>query len=444
MARKKLGELSLRDVLIVGIPSLLLVVAGFWIASKFIRPAPPDYLIISTGGEGGAYQLYAARYRQILTRDGIELRERPSAGALENIKRLRDPTEEVDVAFVQGGSERGAEDDTLVALGSFYYEPLWVFYRGKEDIDRLTQLKGRRVAIGPEGSGTRKLALELLEASGVADAPTQLLDYGGLAAVQAIQEGKADVVFVAGAAQSAAVWSLLYSENVKLMNFSQAEAYTRRYSYLSKVVLPQGAIDLMRNMPARDVTLVAPVATLVAREETHPALIDLLLQATAEVHGEPGLFQKPKEFPKPTQVDFPLSKEADRFYKSGKPFLQRYLPFWAATFIDRMVVMLIPIFAVLVPLIKIAPQLYGWRVRSRIYRWYGELKFLENELEQSPAAHSQADWLAKLERIERGVEHLPTPLAFSDQLYTLRSHVDMVRTIIVRKTASSGEKSVTT
>jgi TRAP-type uncharacterized transport system substrate-binding protein len=439
MPRKKLSELSMRDLLIVGIPSLLLVIAGFWIASKFIRPAPPNYLIISTGGDGGAYQLYAARYRQILARDGIELRERPSAGALENIKRLRDPTEEVDVAFVQGGSERGTEEDALVALGSFYFEPLWAFYRGKEDIDRLTQLKGRRIAIGPEGSGTRKLALELLEASGVAGPPTQLLDFGGLAAVQAIQEGKADVVFVAGAAQSAAVWSLLYADNVKLMDFNQAEAYTRRYSYLSKVVLPHGAIDFMRDIPARDVTLVAPVATLVAREETHPALIDLLLQAATEVHSEPGLFQKPKEFPKPTQVDFPLSKEADRFYKSGKPFLQRYLPFWAATFIDRMVVMLIPIFAVLVPLIKIAPQLYGWRVRSRIYRWYGELKFLENELEQKPATYSQAEWLAKLDRIERGVEHIPTPLAFADQLYTLRSHVDMVRTIIVRRTAETGQ-----
>jgi hypothetical protein len=267
--------------------------------------------------------------------------------------------------------------------------------------------------------------------------PTQLLSVAGLAAAEALKKGEADAVFVVGAAQSGAVWSLLYSEGVKLMSFSLADAYTRRFPYLSKVMLPQGGIDLMRNLPARDVTLVAPVATLVAREDTHPALIDLLLQAAAEVHGGAGLFQLPGEFPKPTQVDFPLSREAERYYRSGKPFLQRYLPFWAATLVDRLVVMLVPIIAVLIPLLRFAPYLYSWRVRRRIYRWYGELKFLENEIESDPGALTQAEWLARLERIDRGVEHIRTPLAYSDQLYTLRSHIGLVRESVMRKTDSS-------
>jgi TRAP-type uncharacterized transport system substrate-binding protein len=437
MPQKRLSELSLRDVLAIGIPSLLALIAGFWIAAQFVRPAPPDHLVLSSGSEGGGYQLYAARYREILAREGIELRELPSAGSLENLGRLLDEKQQVDVAFVQGGSGVGVEAPHLVALGSIYCEPLWVFYRGARELDRLTQLQGKRLAIGPEGSGTRELALELLEANGVNRAPTQLLSVAGLAAAEALKKGEADAVFVVGAPESGAVWSLLYSEGVKLMSFSLVDAYTRRFPYLSKVVLPQGGIDLMRNLPARDVTLVAPVATLVAREDTHPALIDLLLQAAAEVHGGAGLFQRPGEFPKPTQVDFPLSREAERYYRSGKPFLQRYLPFWGATLVDRLIVMLVPIIAVLIPLLKFAPYLYGWRVRRRIYRWYGELKFLENEIEGDPAALTQAEWLARLERIDRGVEHIRTPLAYSDQLYTLRSHIGLVRESVMRKTDNS-------
>jgi TRAP transporter TAXI family solute receptor len=434
MPRKKFRELSLRDLLAIGIPSLAALIAGFWIAAQFVKPAPPDRLVLSSGAQGGAYQLYAARYRQILERQGIELRERPSAGSLENLKRLNDGHEEVDVAFIQGGTAAGAEAPHLVTLGAVYYEPLWVFYTGAKELDRLTQLRGKRIATGPEGSGTRKLALDLLEANGVDGASARLLPLGGLAAVEALQTGEADAVFVVGAAQSGAVWSLLYSPGVRLMSFNLAEAYSRRFPYLSELVLPQGGIDLMRNIPPRDVRLIAPVATLVAREDTHPALIDLLLQAAAEVHGEAGLFQKAGEFPKPIKVDFPLSQEAERFYRSGKPFLQRYLPFWAATLVDRLIVMLVPIVAVLIPLLRFAPYLYSWRVRRRIYRWYGELKFLENEIATDPSAQTPREWLSRLERIERGAENIPTPLAFADQLYTLRAHIGLVREIIMRKT----------
>lgn len=431
---RKLREISLRDLLTVGIPALLLLIGGFWLAAQFIKPAPPDYFVLSSGSDGGAYQLYAARYKLVLENSGIELRERPSAGSLENLKRLRDPHEEVDVAFIQGGTAQGVEAENLVSLGSMYYEPLWVFYRGKGRIERLTQLKGQRLAIGPEGSGTRKLALELLEASGAATAPTRLDPADGMRAVAALREGKVDAVFVVGSAQSAAVWSLLYLDGAKLMSFAQAEAYTRRFPYLSKVVLPYGAIDFVRGIPARDVTLVAPVATLVARSDMHPALVGLLLQTAAQVHGGPEPFGKAGEFPSSRQTDFPLSKEAERFYKSGKPFLQRYLPFWAATLVDRMVVMAIPFFALLIPIVRVAPQLYRWRVSSRIYRWYGQLKFLENEVKRDPAKHSREEWFAQLAHIEEGVDRIPTPLAFADQWYTLREHIGLVRQVIREKT----------
>ncbi|MBI4754225.1 MAG: ABC transporter substrate-binding protein [Betaproteobacteria bacterium] len=425
--RRKLRELSLRDALTVGLPLVLVLVAGFWLAAQFIKPAPPDFLVFSSGGEGGAYQLYAARYQQILSGEGIELRERPSAGSIDNLQRLLDEDGDVDAAFVQGGTGADIATDRLVSLGSLYPEPLWIFYRGHRDLDHLGQLRGLRLAVGPEGSGTRKLALELLEANGIAAAPTRLLPLSGLEAVKALRQGRVDVLFVVGAAHSAAVWSAFYTPGVRLMSLANAEAYPRRFPYLSHLVLPQGAIDLERSIPQQDVHLVAPVATLVVREGLHPALIDLLLQAAQEAHGGHGLFQKQGEFPRATQVDFPLSPEAQRFYRSGKPFLQRYLPFWIATLLDRMLVMLIPLFAVLIPVLKFAPSLYGWRVRSRIYRWYGELKFLEDEMERDPRARPANEWMQRLENIERNASRIRTPLAFADQLYTLRQHIALVR-----------------
>jgi TRAP-type uncharacterized transport system substrate-binding protein len=430
---KPLREFSLRDLLVVGLPALALLVGGFWLAAQFIKPAPPDHLYISSGAAGGSYQLYVERYRQVLAKNGIELREQPSAGSIENLKRLLDEQDNTEIALVQSGTADGINTDKLFSLGYLYHEPLWVFYRGRHELDRLTQLKGRRIAIGPEGSGTRKLALQLLEDNGVDAGNAALLPLGGLAAAEALRTHKVDVVFLVGTERSAAVWSLLYAAGVRLMSLSHAEAYARRHPHLVRLTLPQGAIDLVRNIPSRDVALVSPMATLVAHDSAHPALAWLLLEAAQEVHREAGIFQRPGEFPRAGEADFPLLPQAERFYKSGKPFLQRYLPFWLANLIDRTVVMLVPFFALLIPILKFAPSLYSWRVRSRIYRRYGELKFLEAQVETNPELHGRAEWLEKLDRIDEDVQHIPTPLAFADMLYTLRSHVELVRATILRR-----------
>jgi TRAP transporter TAXI family solute receptor len=435
-SRRKLSEYSPRDLFVVGLPLLLLIVAGFWFASRFIKPAPPDTLIITTGSDHAAYQYYASRYKTILARNGIKLKELPSEGSVENLQRLKDPGVKVDVGLIQGGTGAGTDEDGLVSLGSLCPEPLWVFYRGKENLDRLTQLKGKRVAIGPEGSGTRKLALDLLQANGIVGEPTQLLPVTGLDAAAALNAGQVDAVVLVGAARSAAVWTLLYSGGVKIMSFSQAEAYTRRFPFLSKVVLPAGGIDFVKNIPDRDISLVAATATLVAREDTHPALINLLLQAASEVHGRPNLFQKPHEYPNATPVDFDLSKDAEHYFKSGPPLLQRYLPFWAATLLDRTMVMLIPLIALLLPLLKVAPGLYTWRVRSRIFRYYGELKFLEAEMESDFSRHTPEEWREHLNRLDRLARHLHTPQSFMDQIYTLRTHIEMVRATLERLSAA--------
>lgn len=436
----RLRRTSRRDIAIVGLSALTLVAGAFWAAAQFVRPAPPKQLVIATGGAGGAYQRYAAEYKQFLDKFGVELIERPTSGAIENASLLRNGGQTVDAAFIQGGTAEPVEGDGLTSLGAFYYEPLWIFYRDaispNKPLEHVADLKGRRIAIGGAGGGNRQLALDVLHANDMDAGAAKLVDIDGLDAVAALTSGKIDAAMVVGPTQSAAVWLMLYTPGIRIMNLSNAETYVRMFPYLSKVVLPEGAIDLVKNIPARDISLVAPMATIAVRSGTHPAHIDLLLQAAREVHGRPGIFHRPGDFPKAQGVDLPLAPEAERFYKSGKPFLQRYLPFWAATLIDRLIVMLIPLFAILLPVVRFAPTIYGWRVRSRIYRRYGELKFLEADVECDPQRHSQAEWLDKLDGIERGINRIPMPLAFSDMLYTLRSHVALVRETIRKRTAA--------
>lgn len=435
MRKLRMREYSPRDVIAIALPALLVIALGFYVTAQFIKPAPPRQMTLSSGAAGGAYESLALKYKDALARYDVELVIQPSAGAIENLDRLR--KSETEAAFIQGGSTNANPEETIRSLGNLYYEPLWIFYRAQSDqasLSRLSDLRGKRIAVGAVGSGTRHLALELLHTNGVNEENSRLLPQGGFQVVERLQRGQLDAVLVIGTPTSAVVWQLLYTDGVRLMSLSQAEAYTRRFPHLAKLVLPAGSIDMIRHIPARDVQLVAPAATLAVNEELHPALMGLLLQAASEIHGEAGIFQAPREFPKASSVDFPLAPEAERYYTSGKPFLQRYLPFWAAILVDRMVVMLIPLLAVLVPVFKLAPSLYGWRIRSRIYKRYGELKFLEAEIERDPGAFSQAEWLARLDAIEAHVNRLPTPLPFSDMLYTLRMHVGLVREVILRKT----------
>jgi TRAP transporter TAXI family solute receptor len=437
MRKLRLREYSPRDVIAIALPVIAILILGFYITAQFIKPAPPHQMTLSSGSPGGAYESFALRYKDVMARYGIELIIQPSAGAIENLARLRNG--ETEAAFIQGGSADSNPEETIRSLGNLYYEPLWVFYRAAPDqptLSRLSDLRGKRIAVGAEGSGTRHLAVQLLHANGVNEDNSRLLAQSGLSIAERLQKGQLDAALVVGTPTSALVWQLLYTDGVRLMSLAEAEAYTRLFPFLSRLVLPAGSIDLIRHMPAHDVQLVAPAATLAVSEDLHPALMSLLLQAASEIHGEAGIFQRPNEFPKASSVDFPLAPEAERYYKSGKPFLQRYLPFWAAVLVDRMVVMIIPLLALLVPLFKIAPGLYSWRIRSRIYKRYGELKFLEAEVERSPLAHTQEEWLKRLDAIENHVNHLPTPLPFSDMLYTLRSHIVLVRKAILQRTAT--------
>ena len=432
-------HLSLHDAVIIGALAVALLFAVFWATYKFMRPAPPSHVTIITGPNDGAYQIYAARYKEFFARSGITLEIKPSAGAAENLQRLQDRNEEIDIGFLQSGATLGKEIEGLVSLGVIYPEPLWLFHQKDFDLTGLEALKGKRVAIGPEGSGTRSLALELLRAHAVADTPTVLSPLGGMNAAQALLNKEVDAVFVVGPAQSSAVWTMLYTPSLAMFSFTQAEAYVRRFPYLSALTLPRGTIDLPQNIPPKDMSLIAPSTNLVAREDFHPALIDLTLQALSANHGGAGLFARAGQFPTPNGVEIPLSREAERYYKTGKPFLQRYLPFWAATLVDRLVFMLLPIIALLFPLFRIAPFLYSWRIRRRIFRYYGELKVIELDAQQQPNSKSRGEWLEEIDRIERAAHRIPTPLAFANQVYTLRQHVQMVRKALLQRFSEAGK-----
>ncbi|HUO43731.1 MAG TPA: TAXI family TRAP transporter solute-binding subunit [Burkholderiales bacterium] len=430
LRRRSINYVSLRDMAVASWPVLLIVAATLLIAWHFVQPAPPTELIMAAGSEDGAYYGFAKRYREILARDGVNLVLRKTPGSIENLRSLNDENSDIDAAFVQGGIGTADDNPNVESIGSLFYEPVWVFYRSARPLDRLTELRGMRIAVGPENSGTRILAIALLAANGIRVSDVALSDLSGRKATQALQQRAVDAVFFVAAAEAWSVRDALRDSHIKLMNFTRAQAYTRRFSYLSEVVLPRGAIDLARDIPAQDVHLLATTANLLTRWDLHPTLVGLLAAAATEVHGDAGLFQREGDFPSTRHQDYPVNAEAARYYKSGPSFLQRYLPYRVAILIDRLIVLVLPLVVISIPLVRLLPPLYRWRVNSRIYRNYGELRMLEDEIERSPLPEKFPAYIERLDQIEQRVNRLSVPLAFNNALYTLRQHIDYVRTRI--------------
>jgi len=426
--------ISWRDLALSFGPILLISVAAIWLAVRLIQPAPPSTLTMSAGPKGSTFWNDAQQYKTILARNGITLNVLESAGSLENLQRLADPKANVDVAFVQDGLATNARTayPSLVSLGSVSYVPLAVFYRGPP-LTRLSQFAGKRLAIGGAGSGARALALMLLKANGIepggtTQPTTQLLPLAGDDAAQALAEGKIDAAFLAGdSAQPPVMGKLLRTPGIRFFDFTQADAYARRFPFLSALTIPMGAFDLGHNTPPEPIRIIAPTAELIARDSLHPALSDLLIEAAKEVHGHATLLQQAGEFPAPRTQDFPISDDAARYYKSGKSFLYRVLPFWLASLADRLIVLLVPIIVVLIPGLRLVPSLYAWRVKSRIYRWYGALIALERAAMTDNSPTERHALVRQLDGIEDAVNGMKTPLAYAGQFYVLREHIGFVR-----------------
>jgi TRAP-type uncharacterized transport system substrate-binding protein len=411
----------------VSVLFVIMAAAALWGAWQFLESATPRRVVLASGAVDGLYHQYAQRYKQILARDGVVLEDRITGGAADNLKLLADPKSGVDVAFVQGGVATPSDDQNIVMLASIYYEPLWIFYRGKQTRTQINELLDMRIAVGTPGSGTAAFAEPLLEANGVNRNNTRLLPIGNIAALRALQAGDIDAVVMVGAVQTPAIWQALHDPDLKLMSLARADAYARRFPALERLSLPQGTVDLGLDIPARDVTLVGTKAMLVARADFPSALVNLLLDAAREVHGPHSYFEASGEFPSTAPVDLPVSSIAEAHRNYGPSFLHRYLPFWVATFVERLIILVVPLIVILVPLINFLPQILRWRARSRIYRWYGQLAFLERDINDEKGDKSRDELLRELDRVERAVSRMRIPASFASESYTLREHINMVR-----------------
>ena len=421
---------SSKDSLITITLATILLIAGFWFAYQFVEPAPSDTITISTGSKEGAYYAFAQKYKASLAKQDIKLEIINSAGSSENINNLIN--QKVDTAFVQGGTYKGGND--LESLGSLYYEPVWLFYRQGISISKLTDLEGLKLAIGPEGSGTKQLAQLLLNDNELNTGTVQLSELSGSTAADSLLNGTLDAAFFIGSVKSTVIQRLINTPNMQLLSVQRAEAYRRIHPFLSKITLPEGIINFQKNIPAQDISLIAPTANLLINKDLHPALVFALLKAIKENHSQSGTFAFENHFPNGNNTTAPISKIADRYYKKGPPFLMRYLPFWTAVMIDRFVVMLIPLIALLIPLFKLLPPLYEWRISSRIYRWYEALHAVDEKSQQSDFDNEQHAFLIQeLERILAEVSKVKAPLSHARQLYHLMAHIELVRGKIDRK-----------
>jgi hypothetical protein len=426
--RSRSRSISWRDFFSVAAPIGLVVVAAAWLAARLLQSAPPSFIRMLSGPDGSSYRNMAEQYQKVIEKHGVKVRLVPSEGALDNLRRLADRQSPVDVGFVQGGLTEGVEIAGLVSLGTIMTQPMTVYYRGAETIDRLTQLRGKRVAVGPEGSGTRALALRMLKANDLDDKALTLLPEHGEEAVRALEAGALDAGFFMGDSTTPKVLrSLREAPGVRIMSFRQADGYVRRLKFLRRLSLPEGAMDLGKDYPSEEVALLGPAVELVARADLHPALSDLLISAAREIHGGAGMYRAAGEYPAPLAHEFPISEDAERYYKSGGQFLYKRLPFWLASLLDRVLVVVLPLLVIVVPATRAAPALYRWRVRSRIYRWYGALMAIERDMKGERTPERAERFRARLDEIERAVSELRTPPSFGDQLYVLRDHVATVR-----------------
>ena len=434
----QLGTYIRPEFVQVMIPAVVVSALVMFAAFHLVRPAPPNSLIMASGPAGSKFHAVAVRYQQILAKNGITLKLVTTQGSLDNLNRLFEQPPVVDIGLVQSGTPFDGDTRDIVSLGSMFYVPLTLFYRNPAPLQRLSQLKGRRIAVGAPGSGTRSLALALLKANEIdAQGSTQLLDLEGEAAREALLHQQVDAIFLTGdSAAPETIREMLHALGIRLFVFPLAYAYVRRFRYLSKLALPAGAFDLGENLPPDPINMLAPTVELLAHADLHPALSDLLIEAAIEVQGGATLLQNAGQFPNPVAISFPISDDAARYYKSGKSFAYRYFPFWLATLLDRTVVVILPILIVLIPALRFLPSLYSWRITRRVSRRYQQLMAIERQSLGELSAEKRAQLIESVAHIEKAVIARKMPGSHAEQLYILRQHMQFVRENLARTTTT--------
>ena len=408
----------------LGFGAFVLILLVLGISYQFIDPAPPKKLSIATGTTSGSYYKFAQEYKKLLEKEKFELLIVPTQGSVEALKKLQN--KEVDIAFVQGGVANEEEVKTLRSLASIYFEPLWIFYSGKFDFKYINELKGKKVSIGSEGSGTKPLALEILKQNSIDKTNTTLLELSNEAAQQALNKGEIDVLFSVISPSSKMVQSLLSNPKVKLLNIQRASAYSKKLHYLTPVSIGEGVVSLENNIPSSNITLLSTTATLVGQKDLHPDLIRLILKTAKQVHSTPSLFENNEIFPSKKYLQIPLHVDAKHYLEKGDSFLEKIFPFWIASSIDRLVIMIIPLLTLLIPIIKGALPLYRWRIRSSIYKWYKILHEIDLKLEsldKSELPKIKEDLEKMAEDIQKSSK---IPLSYMGEYYDLRVHANLI------------------
>ena len=414
---------------VVGVASLALI---------YFIPAPPSKVVMATAFKGASFEYYGRQYREILARSHVELELRETAGAVENLKLLQDPNADVQIAFVTGGLSDSKHTPGVLSLGTVYDQPFWIFYAANEHIDQLSQLKGKRIAVGPEGSATRHMAEQVLGKGGVNSETASLLPFAGEAADRALKDGQVDAVWIIGVPEATAVQSFLRNPSVRPMNFPMSEAFTRIFPDLTRMTLPQGTIDIERVIPSSDVQLIGTKSKVLIRSDLHPEIVQLLLQTMKEVHSGADLFHRNGEYPNGSDSEYTVAPTAIDFYKNGPSFTQRHLPLWLSIHVQRAIALLLTGIAIGLPLLHFLPQSYNWMIRRRLFYWYAELRALEASFESITSHKQLIDKQAEIERIEGNLSKIHFPLTFSDQVYNLRHHIDLVRRKIASRLGSFG------
>jgi TRAP-type uncharacterized transport system substrate-binding protein len=456
------ARIAKRVVWIVMLAALLAAIV--WTVARFAGPAPDGKIVIATGGSAGNYNALAETWRAELARNGIEAELRTSAEGFGTLRALLDPNSGIDAGFIKGGlvgslqgrlASAKAKDwherelGNLRSLGRLFYEPIWVFTRGDLPIESLRDLKDKRILVGTRQSGARRVAFQLLKANGVQRENATLVDEELASDAAPLLAHEADAAILILPADADKIQQLLRVPGIRLMNFQpEADAYTTRFPALGKVVLRRGAVEFEPLIPSAHITLLTTTTALVVRADIHPAVAALLThtiinrpKSPFDKAGDPVLFHKPGEFPSGNDPEFELPNEARQIYKTGElPFLLRVLapvnrdlglPFSFTAFANahgaQTALLLIPMLTILVPLMRLGPVFYSWSIRRRLLYWYRQLKALEQRLDMLRPADDPSVYRADIERIDAGVRRIRVPLAFSDQLYDLRGHIDFVR-----------------
>jgi uncharacterized protein len=399
----------------------VVVVAGFVITYQYVGAPPPSVVRIATGAKNGAYYTFAQEYARLLANDGITLEIVPTAGSVENLQLMKNG--EVSLALIQGGSATKDDKERLQSLGSLFLEPVWIFTRNQSGIKRFLDLKGKRVSIGVEGSGTHLLATQLLAAAGITETNTRLIREETTHAIDSLSKGKIDAAFFVASPKAPIVRKLFAAPAVELLNFDRAAAYGRWFPFLTPVTLSEGVIDLQRNIPSHDTPLVAASANLAARGDLNASLIPAVLNAVTRVHQSGGVLEHKRQFPSVDFVDLPLNEDAHRYLINGPSFLFRWLPYGTAVLLDRLKILVLPLLALLLPLFKIAPPLYTWRIRSKIYKWYATVREIESSIQEEKVSGDAASLINRLSDLDRQVASVSVPLSYAAELYHLRLHI---------------------